>query len=89
MTLLIILAALQVGDILTTLRFLKVGIQEANPILRQLFEEVGPIPVLLLSKGFFIYLCFTMIDTPYWDWAMIALIALYSYVVVHNWRAVK
>lgn len=89
MELLIVLALLQLGDILTTLRFLKAGVPEANPVLRQLFEAVGPIPALLFIKGVFLYLAFVTMGEPYWNYGVIGFIAVYSLVVIHNWKAVK
>ena len=84
-----LLAILQLADILTTMRFLRAGVPEANPVLRQLFEEVGPVRTLVFIKMVFLYLAYVTIGEPFWDWIMGGFCVVYSWVVVHNWRAVR
>lgn len=48
----ILIAALQLADAASTLYFLKhTRLQEANPLLRNLFEKFGPVPVLRQSRS--------------------------------------
>jgi hypothetical protein len=47
---LLIFAVLQVGDIWTTLKALKMGKREMNPILANLFERYDPLPVMVSFK---------------------------------------
>lgn len=50
----ILIAALQLADAASTLYFLRhTRLQEANPILRTLFEKFGAAPTLLTLKGGF------------------------------------
>jgi len=87
--LLILLAALQLGDILTTLRFLKRGVGEANPVLRKLFQAIGVLPTLIGMKGALIYLAYSSMGSAYWTEVMIGLCVVYAYVCYHNYKAVK
>lgn len=50
-----IIAALQVGDIVTTYMCITSGRgAEANPVLKHLFDAIGLVPGLLLVKGLFV-----------------------------------
>ena len=46
-----LLMALQVADGLTTYLALKKGAAEGNPVMRKLFEKVGMVPALIITKG--------------------------------------
>jgi Domain of unknown function (DUF5658) len=48
--LLAIFIGLQIGDIITTIIFLSMGVQEANPIVKAAIVHFGPLPGLLLIK---------------------------------------
>lgn len=89
MELLILLAVLQVADVISTLRFLKAGVPEANPILSVLFDEIGVIPTLAVSKAALLYTAWVFMDEPYWNEVVIAACAVYTFVVIRNWRLVK
>ena len=89
MELLVLLAALQVADVLTTVRFLKAGVPEANPIARKLFEVMGVIPAMVLLKGVFLYVTYITMATDYWHEVVIVVCVVYTAIVVRNWRAVK
>ncbi len=90
MELLILLAILQVADAVTTVRFLRAGAKELNPILQFLIEEVGVFFALLLTKsavivfGVYIY-NHGDIATP----ILACLDLFYAFVVVNNYRIVK
>lgn len=47
---LIVFSVLQVADIWTTLKALKMGAREMNPILAKLFERYDPLPVMVSFK---------------------------------------
>ncbi len=89
MELLILLAILQVADIWTTLRFLKAGYPEGNPILREMFEEIGPLPTLMPIKAMFMFLAYDSMDHPYWNCGAGFFCGLYLYIVIRNYRVVK
>lgn len=46
-----LLMALQVADGLTTYLALKKGAAEGNPVMRKLFEKIGMVPALVITKG--------------------------------------
>ncbi|MEO8369848.1 MAG: DUF5658 family protein [Candidatus Solibacter sp.] len=51
MSTLLIFAALQAADLVTTLAFLKAGVAEANPLVMALIHALGqPAPAVLLVK---------------------------------------
>ena len=86
MTLLYIIAALQVLDILTTYLCLTSGKGfEANKLLAKLFDKIGLMPGLLLVKGAFIALLWItapliLIEVLY------AITVLYVWVVYNNFK---
>ena len=84
----ILLAALQVADIVTTLMFLKrPGLYERNPILRKLFELAPPWAVLVVSKTIFLALVHQAqphMAHEHFLWALMFLNALYAVVVSNN-----
>ena len=49
--LLLLFILLQVADGYTTVRGLKLGAREGNPILAKLFDRFSPVPVLLVVKA--------------------------------------
>jgi hypothetical protein len=84
MTLLYIIAALQVLDILTTYLCLTSGKGfEANKLLAKLFDKMGLLPGLLLVKGAFIALLW--ITAPLAPVEVLYVItAGYTWVVYNN-----
>lgn len=46
----VILVALQLADIYTTLRAIKLGGREANPVIKRLMDAIGVKEALLLAK---------------------------------------
>jgi hypothetical protein len=89
MELLALLAALQIGDAYSTLRFLKHGVKEANPIMLWLFEQIEPLPALIVTKIIIIAVAVSAKGAPYWTEAMLILCAFYAFIVVNNWKIVK
>lgn len=88
MELLILLAVLQIGDVLTTLRFLKAGIPEANPVARWLFEAVGVVPAILVLKILFLTVAFLALGQPYGKEIIAGFCFVYAYVVYRNYKVV-
>ena len=89
LAILIAFAILQVGDAFSTLRFLKHGIKEANPVMVWLFDALDPLPALVITKVLIIVAAHGSMGAPYWTEAMLALCAFYAFIVVRNWRVVK
>lgn len=73
----ILIGVLQAADAATTLYFLKhTTLQEANPLLRRLFDIFGPAQTLLVSKG--------LLAAAIWYWhAAIPVESLWLIVVVY------
>lgn len=78
-----VLAALQLGDVYTTLRALKLGGREANPVIKRLMDAIGVKEALLLAK--------IAALVPLWVWvdripteAWVAITALYGWVLWNN-----
>lgn len=87
-----LLLALQLADIVTTVLALRVpGTREVNPILNLLFEKFGVLPVMLTVKA--LYAGLILFAVPYMSVystiIIIALCALYTYVVYNNYRIYK
>ena len=84
MTLLLIFAALQLADIATTLYVLRRGGKELNPVMLALFDMLGELPALLLTKAAIVGAVFA------WGQAWIVyFIALYVGVVAWNIYQIK
>ncbi|WP_174875201.1 DUF5658 family protein [Vogesella oryzae] len=85
--LIILLIALQLADILTTVYGLKlVGVREVNGLLAPVMNCMGVLPSLLLFKGLFVALLLIVRppDSP-WLW----LLALYyAAVIINNCRTI-
>ena len=81
----LLVAALQVGDLVTTLLALGRGAREANPIVAFAMRILGRVPGLSLIKligiGFAWLLWTVQAERELW-----LLAALYLWVVVHNIR---
>lgn len=85
------LVVLNVGDIATTCRALRIGAgKEGNGLLRWLFNKLGVLPALLITKGtilliYFVVLLYVIIDFPITCLicSMIAVI-IYSWIFLHN-----
>ena len=87
-----ILAALQLGDILTTLRVLGQGGVERNPVLAPLFRRFGSPPVLIAEKVLVLGLVWIALPSmaPQLQLALLgASCALYVWIVWHNWTQIR
>ena len=82
---LILFMLLQIADIWTTDKALKLGKREANPLLNWLFQRFDPVGVMVIMKVAAAWLLW------YADMYLItmALCALYVWVVVNNWRVIE
>ena len=85
--LVIVLVALQLGDIWTTQHALSniKGATEANPIVKKAMDKFGVLGGLCAVKGPFIALVVFM---PLPTWALALIVALYVYVVGNNARII-
>lgn len=83
--LLLIFAVLQALDIWTTLRALKMGKREMNPILAKLFEKYDPFATMVVFKVAAIFaLWWTDLDI------LSALCCVvYFYVIANNLRVIR
>lgn len=94
--LLAVFAALQIADIATTLRALKLnpGAREANPVMRWFMARFGMlgglvVPKLVVSAFTISALLYAYASNPIVALAALGLVcAAYAYVVLHNWRQV-
>lgn len=91
-------AALQVLDGYSTLKAMKRGMIEANPIVRSVMAEVGVLPALVALKGFnILFMCYLASeagkaapDTLIWMLLVtVTLAAIYSAVVWNNFRLIR
>jgi hypothetical protein len=85
--LLALFALLQVGDWYTTRTVLAQGGRELNPVIRWLMAVLG-IDGTLIVKGLFATLMGYVLVGQAW-WAIVPVIALYSFIVWRNWRAFR
>lgn len=89
MIVLAIFAALQIGDIYTTLKVLNQGGRELNPIMNKLFTKFGALQTLVATKAALVGACYAFIDVPYVTEVLWALCVFYAGLVFHNFRQIK
>jgi hypothetical protein len=75
-----IFIVLQVLDAWTTLKALKLGAREANPILAKAFQYLDPLGVLVIAKLFSVW----VVWWANWDLLTGLACALYVWVVNNN-----
>lgn len=84
--------ALQLGDWYTTTRALAHGAREANPAMAWLMRHIGVQPALI-AKVIVASLCAAVValgmPPKLAIIILLALCALFGWVVVHNWRVVR
>lgn len=80
-----IYVALQVADVWTTDKALKMGKREANPFLARLFEYFNPVKVMVLVKSFAVALLWVA------DISIVTAAAcvLYVAVVINNYKVIS
>lgn len=77
-------AALQIADVVLTLRILARGGIELNPVMRWVFRRVGPVVGLATIKLALLVIVFVAL--PWLPvWLLVLLCAGYAFVVGHNW----
>lgn len=89
-----ILILLQGVDSVTTMRALKLGATETNPVMRALMDRFGTTQALLVAKGVFIaFLLVVLILGGFSNWvawlALLLLDAWYGWVVWTNYQTIK
>jgi ABC-type transport system involved in Fe-S cluster assembly fused permease/ATPase subunit len=82
---LVIFILLNVADIWTTDKALKMGKREANPLLNWLFQRFDPVGVMVVMKVAAAWLLW------YADFYLITAgaCALYLWVVINNWNVIE
>jgi len=80
-----IYVALQVADVWTTDKALKMGKREANPFLARLFEYFNPVKVMVLVKSVAVILLWYV---GFW-FLTAALCLMYLWVVDNNRRVIQ
>ena len=86
---LMILALTQAGDAWTTLKFLSLGVQEANPLILYLVKRLGSFKAALTFKGLAVMaLGMFMLSQPGGKVGVAVLIVVYVGVIVWNLRAI-
>lgn len=84
--LILLLIALNVADVLLTLRNIKQGGRELNPLLAWLMTRIGIKPALIVSKTILLAAAVLVLRSP----AIITILCLaYAAVVWHNWRQLR
>lgn len=85
-----LIAILQTVDVVTTVRGLRLGMEEANPLGRFLFEKFGTVPAAIIGK-LLLTIPIVVFAIFYPDWWPIP--ALYAaslvWVVWHNLRSIR
>lgn len=84
MALLILLAALQVGDAATTRRVIDQGGREINPVMRWAFAKLGFWPAIAIKSVFVVGLGSLLPLLP-----LVGLCAFYAGLVAWNWRQIR
>jgi len=86
--LLIALIALNVLDAFLTVRILKDGGRELNPIMAKMMDRIGDVPALLLSKAVMVaIMAYILNSIPYQ--VMLALCGVYVGVVAWNIKTLR
>ena len=76
-------AVLQVADGMTTLHILARGGKELNPAMRWIFEQIGTLNGVFITKTLLVIVFWMFYDyIPIWAFA--AMCGLYAAVVYHN-----
>jgi preprotein translocase subunit SecY len=83
---LVVMTALQIADTLTTLKGIRLGAGEANPIIRSLAKRIGIDGALLLTK--IAILAYLFHDTPADQQSRWVLMGVYTAVVLINLRVI-
>ena len=86
-TLLILLAVLQLLDGYTTTRILNSGGRELNPVMAKAFAKFGT-QQTLIAKGVLVVLA-GYIASLTTVWLLAGICAVYVVVIDHNWRQMK
>lgn len=84
-----VLAALQVLDIVTTVRAFKNGAIETNKIMAYLMARIGVLPALAMSKAAVlgvVLAAVTYAPSMYLFIAMTIVVGFYVYIVINNAR---
>ena len=84
----VILAALNLADVYTTMCGLASGKTEANSAMVWLIEKIGTAPALLLSKAVFLGFIYWYLELMP-AWVIGALIGLYVYTVISNIKVIS
>jgi len=81
------LVGLNVLDVYTTMQILKQGGRELNPLMAWLMGKIGPLPAMLALKvPLLVAMGLMLTDVP--PWMLLALLALYVFVVANNLRVI-
>jgi hypothetical protein len=82
---LLIFFLLQIADIWTTDRALKMGKREANPLLNWLFQRFDPVGTMVVMKVAATWLLWYADMYP----ITIGACALYVWVVIRDWKVIQ
>ena len=82
---LILFILLNSADVWTTLKALKMGKREANPVLNHLFQRFDPLGVMVAFKVAAAWLLW-YVDVYF---ITAGACALYVWVVVNNWKVIE
>lgn len=88
----IILTLLQLADAYTTHRVLSNGGRELNPVLNRLFQAIGHLPALALTKAAFIaviWLALPYLQAAGYGWVLWVLVAGYTGLIAFNLRSMR
>lgn len=81
-------AVLQVVDVVLTIKALKLGGREVNPLLRKAFEKYDVLPTLVSVKAVMLGVVWLLLPVlP--QWLMLLFVAVYLWVAQNNYGVVK
>jgi hypothetical protein len=81
----LIFVVLQIADIWTTDKALKMGKREINPLLAKLFASYPPVPTMVVAKLPAVVLLYVADLYP----VTVGACALYVWVVLNNWQVIE
>lgn len=78
-----------VGDIYSTLRGLRAGLREGNPVMRWLFARMEPVVVMSVAYALVWALFWAFIDYPFMAPVLGFSVGLRVYVVLNNLKLAR
>lgn len=84
-----LLIVLGIADVVTTLKGLKAGDEEANPLAAWVFKLLGPVPGMLALKILCTAIIIGVVEVSRWWWLGAIFVVGYIYVLWNNVRVLR